>query len=66
MATKVEAIDVSLSYANWLAQQQQNVTTLQTHFDDGSSVVFSVVTHETAVAGTAPPLVAGTEVTTFD
>lgn len=52
MATLSDALTVSQSYPQWL-QQQTDTVLLQTRFNDGSSVVFSLLTHETSIAGPA-------------
>ncbi|GAB60352.1 hypothetical protein [Rheinheimera nanhaiensis] len=52
MATLANALTVSQSYPQWL-QQQSDTALLQTRFNDGSSVAFSLLTHETSIAGPA-------------
>lgn len=40
-------MDVTLSYAAWLSQQQTDDNTLTVTFEDASSVFFSNLDHET-------------------
>ena len=51
MATLSDVLSVCQSYPQWL--QQHETALLQTRFNDGSSVVFSLLTHETSIAGSA-------------
>ncbi|MEO3679373.1 hypothetical protein ABGI61_10075 [Rheinheimera sp. FR7-31] len=52
MVTLSDVLSVSQSYPQWL-QQQTDTALLQTCFNDGSVVVFSLLTHETSIAGSA-------------
>ena len=61
MVNQNNALSACLSYPQWL-EQQNDTPLLQTHFDDGSSVVFSLLTHETSMAGSAEAETANTEV----
>jgi hypothetical protein len=59
MATLANVLSVSQSYSQWL-QQQNDTALLETRFNDGSSVVFLLLTHETCIA---EPAVADSEQT---